>query len=80
MPTGEGALTPEAQMSFGSACVYVAGEWGEGHASYPGRSASLPERLAAPRGVAKGRQKSAEAEVAVGARRRRAEHEEWQRR
>ena len=79
-PTGEGALVPEAQMSSGLACVYAAGEWGEGHASYPGRSVFLPKRLAAPRGAAKGRQKSAEAEVAAGARRRRAEHEEWRRR
>ena len=40
---GEGAKRPEARCHPDLAGVYAAGRWGESHASYPGRSACLPE-------------------------------------
>ena len=53
--------------------VDAAGRWDESHASYPGRSGSLPIRLGSLRGGPMGSQKSAEAIVAAGVPRRRAE-------
>ena len=40
---GRGGVGTRSPMSPGSADVYAAGVWGEGHASYPGRSANLPD-------------------------------------
>jgi hypothetical protein len=62
---GEGAQKSEARSHPDRQVVYAAGMWGESHAPYPGRAADSRER-----------QQSAEAVVAVCARRRRAEHEE----
>ena len=39
---GEGARKPEARYHPEGAAVDAPGIWHEGHASYPGRSASLP--------------------------------------
>ena len=39
---GEGAKRPEARCHPDRAGVDAAGMWGEGHASYPGRSVRLP--------------------------------------
>jgi hypothetical protein len=69
-------MRPEARSHPDRAGVDAAGRWGESHASYPGRSAGLPQGLVTPRGVATGEQKSAEAVLSRSAQRRRAEHEE----
>lgn len=68
---GEGARKPEARYTPEGAAVYATGGWHEGHASYPGKSAVLPNLLGervlpALQGVGMGRQMTAEAVVAVG--------------
>ena len=45
---GERAIRLEARCHPDRAGVDAAGRWGEGHASYPGRSDRLPQRLARP--------------------------------
>lgn len=77
---GEGAKLPKARCHPDRAGVDAAGICGEGHAPYPGRSAGSPEGKRSPRGGVKGRQKSAEAIVVARAPRRRAKHEEPNRR
>ncbi len=62
---GEGAQRPEARCHPDWAGVDAAGRWSESHVSSPGRPVHLPERLATPRGVARGAQESAEAIVAI---------------
>ena len=62
---GEEAKRSKARCHLDLAGVYVAGMWGEGHASYPGRSVYLPKWLVLPRDRAMGMQKSAEAIVVV---------------
>ena len=61
---GEEAKRSEAQCHPDRAGVDAPGRW-ESHAPYPGRSAHLPWRLTALRGVAMDEQKSAEAVVAA---------------
>lgn len=41
---GEKALVFEALKPLRRLSVYVAGRWGEGHASYPGRSVYLTRK------------------------------------
>ena len=60
---GERANRLEAQCHSDRGGVYAAGIWEESHASYPERSAVLPERLGPSQGGPMGRQKSAEAIV-----------------
>ena len=44
-PTGgRGGVGTRSPMSLGPAGVEAASTWGEGHASYPGRSADLPNQ------------------------------------
>ncbi len=62
---GERAHRLEARCHPDLLGVYAAGMWGEGHASYPGRSARLPNRLGSPRDGPMDGQKSAEAIVAA---------------
>lgn len=72
---GERARRLKARCHPDRRCVYAAGIWSESHAPYPGRSVSLPRRLASPRGGVMGCQKSAEA-IVVPCKGRRAEHAE----
>ena len=62
---GEEARRSKARCHPDHAGVYAAGMWGESHASYPGRSVYLPNRLALSGGRVTGTQKSAEAIVVV---------------
>ena len=62
---GEGAKKPEARCHPDRQGVDAPGRWEESHASYPGRSVRLPERLVASRGAAMDEQKSAKAVVAA---------------
>ena len=62
---GEGAKKPEARYHPDRQGVNAPGRWEESHASYPGRSVRLPERLVASRDAARDEQKSAKAVVAA---------------
>lgn len=61
----------EARYIPDGAAVDATGIWHEGHASYPGKSAALPQSFAtgvlpALQGVGMGRQMTAEAVVVAG--------------
>ena len=64
---GEGAARSEARCHPDRTGVDAAGRWGESHASFPGDLfvCQVPVAL---RGVAQGKQKSAEAVLAASAR------------
>ena len=72
---GKGATISKARCHPDRSGVDAAGIWGEGHAPYPGRSAYLLEGAREAGRRTMGRQKSAEAKVAIAHDGERAERE-----